>query len=429
MKNSTVRLVIITSENLKLLTEREKNMNHIEFNQDKLSVDLDKAKKYRIYVFGYGAVGTYVVDQFVRFGFNKITIFDFDVFEPSNLSKSSGSITTSSIAQPKAFVGSNLYRNQLDQDSCITGVNGDILRIGSHCFDSESPSIFVACLDNVEAKLHVNRLFKQQNNAILINCGTNKNLAMAMIIDGKEACLECVLDQSSKQQVKQRNQCMPIYRQMILSNQAPTSAMASSNAARLAIELTRKWMLDPKAINKWVTDLNLQYIISSPLKDANCKACVTSYKENVISLSDCSVDSTLNLVLQKIKNIISHDQFELALPYAFIISDTCRLCGDKIEINSSISRLLENDIRCEKCIELAGDIYMTDVPVPEMVHSVGFNSANDVLARSLADLGIKLGDTLQVKVFTSPGTYDYNLQEFTCADDFNRLHSNRNEVI
>ena len=338
-------------------------------------------------------------------------------------------MTTLNIAEPKAFAGANLYRNQLDGDSCITGVNGDILRIGPHCFDAESPSIFLVCVDNVETRLHINQLFKQQKNAILINCGTQNNLAMALIINGKEACLECVLDQSSKQQIKQRHPCLPIYRQMILSNQAPTSALASSNAARLAIELTRLWMLNQTSINKWVTDQNLQYLITSPLIDTSCKACEISYRSNVLPLAECMIENTASSTLKQIEAKIGHDRFELALPSYFIISDTCRICGKKILVNSSISQLFENDVRCEKCMSEKSEIFKHEVPIPEMIHTISLNSGEDILSKSLSDLGVKTGDTLQVKVFTKPETFDYDLQEFYCADDLYKLHSNRNVVI
>jgi tRNA A37 threonylcarbamoyladenosine dehydratase len=404
-------------------------MNHIDFKQEKLSVDLDKAKTHRIYVFGYGAVGTYIVDQFVRFGFDKITIFDKDAFEPSNLAKTSGSITTSNISEPKAFVGAELYRNQLDKDSCITGVHGDIMNIGPHCFDTESPCIFIVCLDNTEARLHVNRLFKQQRNAILINCGTNKNLAMALVVDGKQACLECVLDQSSKEKIKQRHQCLPIYRQMITGNQAPTSAMASSDAARIALELTRRWMIDPTSVNTWVTDQNLQYLITTPLKDSHCKACELSYDESLISLTDCSIESSASLVLKKIQSVIKDDRFELTLPSPFIITDTCRMCGQRITINSSLRRLYEDDVRCTKCKADPKEVFVSDIPMPEMTDKVSLHSDEDMLSRSLSELGIRLGDTLQVKVYPDSETFDCSLREFFCSDDYKRLHSNRNEVI
>ena len=56
-------------------------MNYeIEFDQTKLSVDLNKARKIKIFVFGYGAVGTNIIDQFVRFGFNQFAIIDKDIF-------------------------------------------------------------------------------------------------------------------------------------------------------------------------------------------------------------------------------------------------------------------------------------------------------------------------------------------------------------
>lgn len=404
-------------------------MNHIDFKQEKLTVELDKAKMHRIYVFGYGAVGTYVVDQFVRFGFNKITIFDKDAFEPSNLAKSSGSITTSNISEPKAFVGAELYRNQLDEDSCITGVHGDIMDIGPHCFDTESPSIFIVSFDNVEARLYANWLFKQQKNAILINCGTNKNLATALIIDGKQACLECVLDQSSKEQIKQRHQCLPIYKQMIASNQAPTSAMASSDAARLAIELTRRWMLDPNSANTWVTDRNLQYMITTPLKDTHCKACELSYDESLIALTDCSLENPVRIVLNRIQSEIKNDRFELVLPAEFIITDTCRMCGERITINSSVRKLFEKNVHCKKCKTEPKPTTESEIPMPEMTEKVSLHSGEDLLSRSLSELGFRLGDTLQVKVYPDSETLEYNLLEFFCVDDFKRLHSNRNEVI
>jgi hypothetical protein len=404
--------------------------SNIIFDPDRLSVNLSATKEYQIFIFGYGAVGTHVLDQFIKFGFQNFTIIDFDLFDEYNLAKSSSSVHTDNIGKPKAHIGADFYRNQVESCYNFTGIYADVRYLGPNCFRTGKRSIFLVCVDNDVARLAINQIWKNQKDSILLLCGTSKNIAMTLMIDGKKACLECILDQSSKEVMIQRNSCLPEYYKMIESNHAPTSYLASSDAARMALEITRKWLIDPNYSNIWVTDQDMKYLISEPFIDKGCQTCKIEPINNAVPLIGKMNESNVKDILHQIERYLSHKEFEIELYNSqFILQDHCRKCCAPLRIMKPSIYILEETLICENCRNNSNATVIDEMPMPEKLTTLSLENSAVVFGKTMFEMGFRIGDYIYVRTLKADKHGEYASFTFFCQDDTSYLISNDNKEI
>ena len=130
--------------------------------------------KCKIWVFGVGGVGGYVVEALVRSGVGNIVVVDNDVVSPSNINRQIIA-THSTIGRPKVDV---IKKRALDinPDINITAVHKAYLPENSHEFDFSDADYIVDAIDTVKSKTTLAIKAKEYGVDIISSMGTGNKL-------------------------------------------------------------------------------------------------------------------------------------------------------------------------------------------------------------------------------------------------------------
>ena len=123
---------------------------------------------------------------------------DFDVFTLENAAKHSCLVrTTDDASRNKAVCVSERVQPLLDDGCASNGVNGDLCRLGPEAFADYD--YVVAAVDNFDAKVLLNEQIRQlpdDRRPVVIMDGTHDEMAQSVILDNREFCLRCLIDES-----------------------------------------------------------------------------------------------------------------------------------------------------------------------------------------------------------------------------------------
>jgi molybdopterin/thiamine biosynthesis adenylyltransferase len=191
----------------------------------------------RIAVIGAGAVGNEVVKNLALLGCGTIDVFDFDVVELHNLTRSV-LLRESDAGRNKAEAVAERARD-LDPHVTVHAVAGDfwdtlsLARLrGYDCA--------IAAVDNFEARLRLNQLclIARVN---LVNAGLDSRWAAVesfpFAASDDAACYECTLPESAYARVAERYSCGGLRRRAGLERRIPTTAVTASVAGALAASM------------------------------------------------------------------------------------------------------------------------------------------------------------------------------------------------
>ena len=159
----------------------------------------------RVLVVGAGALGNEVAKNLLLSGFQNITLVDMDTIEHSNLNRCI--FFTESDANHKrnkaevVAEGLKTFRKNLNirfHSEKIQDLQEDI--ISSH-------DLVFGCLDNIEARLHVNALCYHYNIPY-IDGATNEFCGkVQVVLPPKTPCLECNLNKTHMKVLEKRYSC------------------------------------------------------------------------------------------------------------------------------------------------------------------------------------------------------------------------------
>jgi molybdopterin-synthase adenylyltransferase len=191
----------------------------------------------RVAVIGAGAVGNEVVKNLALLGCGTIDVFDFDVVELHNLTRSV-LLRESDAGRNKAEAVAERARD-LDPHVTVSAVAGDfwdtlsLARLrGYDCA--------IAAVDNFEARLRLNQLclIARVN---LVNAGLDSRWAAVesfpFAASEEAACYECTLPESAYARVAERYSCGGLRRRAGLERRIPTTAVTASVAGALAASM------------------------------------------------------------------------------------------------------------------------------------------------------------------------------------------------
>ena len=114
---------------------------------------LQKLAAARVYVFGLGAVGTYVVEGLARSGVGMMRLVDFDSFTPSNLNRQLYALR-STMGRAKAEVAAERLRDinpAMEVDVRQTFAHADTLPE----LLADDPDIIIDAIDSVNPKVEI----------------------------------------------------------------------------------------------------------------------------------------------------------------------------------------------------------------------------------------------------------------------------------
>ncbi len=188
----------------------------------------------RIAVIGAGAVGNEVVKNLVLLGVGEIDVFDFDVVERHNLTRSV-LLREADVGRDKAEAVAERAR-ALDPHVTVHGIAGDFwdtMSLGRLArYDCA-----IAAVDNLEARLRLNQMC-QIAGVDLVNSGLDSRwVTVECFPFGSTpgvACYECTLPDTAYARVAERYSCGGLRRRAQLERRIPTTVVTASIAGALA---------------------------------------------------------------------------------------------------------------------------------------------------------------------------------------------------
>ncbi|HXD21109.1 MAG TPA: ThiF family adenylyltransferase [Vicinamibacterales bacterium] len=213
--------------------------------------DQDAVKAQRLVVVGAGAVGNEVIKDLVLLGAGAIDVFDWDLIEVHNLTRSV-LFRERDIGRPKAEAAAERAR-ELDPSVCIEPHVGDFWSTLTLSGVERATAVF-CCVDNFEARIRLNRVCAIVGTPLL-NVGIDSRFAVVERFpfsrDRRVPCYECGLPPSAYAEIAKRYSCGGLKRVAVAERKVPTTILTSSAAASLAVSMHLRAPLDGLPGSSW----------------------------------------------------------------------------------------------------------------------------------------------------------------------------------
>jgi molybdopterin/thiamine biosynthesis adenylyltransferase len=181
-----------------------------------------------VLVVGAGALGNEALKNLALLGVGELGIVDFDVIEPSNLSRCV-LFHEEDLGDPKAVVAAKRIR-EINPTVVPRPLVADVLTEVGAGFIEEF-DIVLGCLDNIASRHKLNRLCRMASVPWL-NAGIDAFCGQVSLFDPNEgACYECGITTSMWQRIYERNSCLLPTRHRTETPLATTTILASLTGA------------------------------------------------------------------------------------------------------------------------------------------------------------------------------------------------------
>src|SRR5947207_7674783 len=193
----------------------------------------ERLRTARVLVVGAGALGNEVVKNLALVGLGTTYLIDYDVVEPSNLSRSVW-FRSEDGGQPKAEVAARRAR-ELNPEITIIPRHGDVITdLGLGLF--AEVELVIGCLDNREARLWVNRQCWKVGTP-WIDAGIQEIQGVVKVfVPPDSSCYECAMTERDYQLLNFRYSCPLLKRDEILAGKVPTAPTIASMMAALQVQ-------------------------------------------------------------------------------------------------------------------------------------------------------------------------------------------------
>lgn len=383
------------------------------YNDLKLSAYRHKFHSKLALVVGSGAVGTHLMEKYTKMGISA-DVIDYDRFTIENAAKHSCLVRTPEDAgRNKAECTSARVQPLLDDGCTSNGIDADICKLGPEAF-SDYDYVIVA-VDNNAAKVLLNeliRLLPEERRPHIIVDGTFDEMASSVILDNREFCIRCLLDEAWLKNSSIKTSCVgPQVREVDdVDEIIRTSNCASSMAAHLSCEQLRGNVLGyENVMNRRLTYTaypHLELGSSHPMRKKNCPGCAIKPHNDIKWLHGSVLDTTLKETLEQIRESIDTPEFEVTshqlnyknVVYAgFIVDDSCLSCGKEISVLRHEGRLYDTDLLCDEC-SARGEKphYNTELKHGERLYAFSVDTDKNIQDMTLYDLGYPLGAHIEV---------------------------------
>ena len=397
--------------------------------------------KLRALVVGGGAVGSAAASLLTRMGVGVITVVDFGKWRDEHRAKCSDIIRfPEDVGEYKAVSLAKRAKAAMVSDGEVNGIAADVRDLGPMAL-ADYDYILVG-LDNYAAKIYINQMWLQlpeDTRPVLIFGGTNLEEAQSNCLDGKDACLRCLVDESWLVDSERSTSCVGAQYFVFDGKREAvrTSACASQMAALLMVNHLRKCALGHEEAKNtrycYSPDFDPPITINSPMKKKNCPDCAGhSPLSDVRELSGSVMTTTLGEVMEKIREKLERQDFELFVNqtefagtgYSGIIeADFCHSCSKPIpNIFKHESRIRFEEILCDEC-KAAGRLayYHPARPAARVIYGFSYNDIPEAAKNKTAySLGWQIGGVLTVVLRNGASSLldeRAEIIDFTLADD------------
>lgn len=249
--------------------------------------------KTKVAVIGAGAVGNEVIKNLALLGAGEIHIFDFDMIEEHNLTRSV-LFRNTDIGRPKAEVAAQ-RATELDRNIHAIPVHGDFwdhLSLSAlTTFD-----ILFCCVDNFEARIRSNTLCYLARTDF-VNIGIDSRSTLVELFPfsriATAGCLECNLPGTVYSRIAERYSCGHLRKLSFVEKKVPTTIITSTAAGSLAVSLGLRLGLgegEPEACRIYLDTISGNLTRSAPGRSEGCACCGRFEEEPVILPCRADID-------------------------------------------------------------------------------------------------------------------------------------------
>ena len=276
------------------------------YNPKKLTTDRERFHKIRVLNIGAGAVGSAAVEHEAKLCLS-LDVIDDDRFEPDNAAKRSCLVRTpEDDGSNKALCLGHRVQPLLDDGCTANGIDANLRLLGPEALADYD--VIVCAVDNNAAKVLLNELVRrlpEERRPVVIMDGTHGEMAQSVMLDNRDFCLRCLMDESWMKDASVRTSCTGprVHRPGDHAEHTTTSDLASSMAAHLSCEQLRAYVSgEGAAMNKRLTYTvypQLALDESRPLRDPGCPGCRIGPPKNLRWLRGTVLEVTLGEALEK----------------------------------------------------------------------------------------------------------------------------------
>ena len=303
------------------------------------------------------------------------------------------------------------------------GIDADLCLLGPEAFADYD--LVALALDNYDAKILFNELVMQLENSrrpVVIMAGTREETAQSVILDGREFCLRCLIEESWLRDSSVRTSCGSPQIRMIdgVPEIIRTSNLASSMAAHLSAEQMRAFVTGIDGVlNRrlaYTAYPGLGISESRPMRKRGCPGCCILPPRELRWLPGSVLETTLEDMFSAVRQDQGTDDFEILvhqlhyrkLTHAeFILTDTCPVCGRGIRVMKHSGRTFPEDLLCPECRKGEEPAAADSVPGAGRYVNVftPASTGEEIRKMTLFELGYPLGAHIQIIIRN--GAFDF----------------------
>lgn len=359
--------------------------------------DIDLVRSARVLVAGAGAIGNEVLKNLALLGVGNIFIFDKDVIERSNLSRSI-LFRSSDQGKLKAETAANTIR-QINPDVQVEWQKGDI-RIDLGLGQLRRMDVVIACLDNIAARYEINRDCWRVG-CPWIEAGIGQlNGQVRVFLPGDGACYECSFTESDYEQAALS--CARVASVYEREGKTPTTPTIASIVAGVQVQEALK-LLDRARWGERTLAGRVFYFngtkaeaeVLDLTRRADCPCHSPIDPKLLIELPGASASSTTAAQLLHIAREKLGPTADIKLNFDLVIAMRCRACGvlTPREKPQPLLKLYREMLKCGKCGQQS-DGLISDLVTTNYLGAVAPKYEEDFLHLTLSELGVPPLDIL-----------------------------------
>lgn len=237
----------------------------------------DRLADANVAVVGAGALGNEVLKNLALMGVGHLFVFDFDLIETSNLSRTV-LFGADDIGNSKAEVAARRTKAlNVFPNSTVSGVRLDVVHeLGGGVL--RRMDVVLGCLDNVEARRAIGQWCYQFSVPFIDGGMRELGGRVQLHLTGKGACMECTIGTAELAAIQKRYSCMHILKAALSGGLVPTvqvtAAFVSALMCQEAIKCLHCQPVRFGHVLSWTGDHN-ELDVLRIVEKADCLQCGT----------------------------------------------------------------------------------------------------------------------------------------------------------
>jgi len=345
--------------------------------------DQERLRAAKILVVGAGAIGNEVLKNLALVGVGKVWVIDCDEIEDSNLTRSI-LFRREDRGRSKAIVAAEAVRG-INPDVRIVPMHGNVITdVGLGLF--REVDVVIACLDNREARLWVNRCCWKTGTPWIDGGIQEISGVVKVFVPPDGACYECGMTENDYRLINLRYSCPLLKREELQAGKVPTSPTIASIISGLQVQEALKLLhgLPVSAGEALICNgvANHFYKTAFQRRD-NCLSHETYSEPIALPLSACS-STAVDLFAAVREHFAGNDGLTLALDRDLVVSLECP-CGFVQPVMKPQQAVGAAEARCPQC---------GNESRPRLEHAIAAESP--LAKQNLASLGVPPFDIVRV---------------------------------